>query len=515
MAKILNSEYINGMIQKVVETPLGYIINGMYYDKKTMTPKPLQMFHMYGNYLDLGMNQRLILNQGGINHNKSTGNIIANDRYDPTISYIFTTFEEGNAYGYLLKIKEYDGRINVLKEVSYAHLDNSYILFLKLRSYIGQDKRYLYCLGNCRYYDSSYKDCLFKIEKNSLTFSVIDDLGSNSWSSPIKETDTFIYYGQTSGVGYHYIKRYNKIIGSIEKIPVIERNDKNYYSTCYSELVSSSDTDFSVFSTFQDLTSHKIKIIKYHFDITQSDIKNICTEKVYDTGDIEDSITKPILTNSAHIHYEPFITTINNKSYLNIAVYERFASTPNNFPYYGIYTFEIDGITKDITYKNFLQINSCLRGFIGVRNNTFLAAASDTECYFINFEKEKFVITNTLANKPYHIGADLSENIWIINGLNEVEVYSPYVPIHVNIEYELQDYSYEGKDISTHITVAAKNYLNENTAAKLQFTINGNAVFLSNGKNNIIDTISEIGKKEIPIVIKGDGAITIDAEEVP
>ena len=133
----------------------------------------------------------------------------------------------------------------------------------------------------------------------------------------------------------------------------------------------------------------------------------------------------------------------------------------------------------------------------------------------LNFEKDKFVITNVLNNRPQYIGADLAENIWIVNKLGEVEMYSPFVPIHVNIEYEFENYNYEGKDIETYISIESKNYLNENIASKLKLTIKGEAVFSNNSDNIIIDTTLETGKKRIPITIKGDGAITIDAEMAP
>ena len=293
-------------------------------------------------------------------------------------------------------------------------------------------------------------------------------------------------------------------------------NDQKYYSVSYSNLLSNSNLDFYMFSVFQDSKSHKMQIVRYYFDMTKNDIKDICTIKTYKMGDGEQLITQPIINvDGMNTHYEPFITTMDNKSYLNIAIYEKVSSTSNNISYYGIYTFEIDKTTKDITYKSFLNIKDYFRGFIGVRNNTFLVGASDEKCYLLNFEKDKFVITNVLNNRPQYIGADLAENIWIVNKLGEVEMYSPFVPIHVNIEYEFENYNYEGKDIETYISIESKNYLNENIASKLKLTIKGEAVFSNNSDNIIIDTTLETGKKRIPITIKGDGAITIDAEMAP
>ncbi len=513
MAKILNSDYISGEVQRVVETPLGYIINGIYYDKKTMTPKALQTFPAYGCRLCLGMDKNLLLNNSYFNHYKTMRNSIINDRYDPTISYIFTT-HYNNGTKTILKIREYNGKVDILKYLNFGALSggNHHII----NSYVGQDKNYIYVLSSGTYSTSNYNDFLYKMDKETLAIVTIDTITSNSWLTPIKETEEYIYYGQTNDKGSHYIKRYNKITNNVESLPLPVMNDQKYYSVSYSNLLSNSNLDFYMFSVFQDSKSHKMQIVRYYFDMTKNDIKDICTIKTYKMGDGEQLITQPIINvDGMNTHYEPFITTMDNKSYLNIAIYEKVSSTSNNISYYGIYTFEIDKTTKDITYKSFLNIKDYFRGFIGVRNNTFLVGASDEKCYLLNFEKDKFVITNVLNNRPQYIGADLAENIWIVNKLGEVEMYSPFVPIHVNIEYEFENYNYEGKDIETYISIESKNYLNENIASKLKLTIKGEAVFSNNSDNIIIDTTLETGKKRIPITIKGDGAITIDAEMAP
>ncbi|WP_061321045.1 hypothetical protein [Clostridium botulinum] len=512
MAKILNSDYISGEIQRVVETPLGYIINGIYYDKKTMTPKPLQTFPSYGYRLYLGMDKNLLLNGGYSNHYKTMGDTIINDRYDPTISYIFTT-HYNNSTKTIFKIREYNGKVDILKYFNFGNLSGGN--YQIINSYVGQDRNYIYVLFSGSTSGNGYNDFLYKIDKETLASTSIDNMTSNSWSTPIKETEEYIYYGQTNDRGSHYIKRYNKITNRIEGLPLPTMNDQKSYSVSYSNLLSNSNLDFYMFSVFQDSESHKMQIVRYYFDMTKNDIKDICTIKTYKTGDKEQLITQPINVNSMNIHYEPFITNMDNKSYLNIAIYEKVGSTSNNISYYGIYTFQIDKTTKDITYKSFLNIKDYFRGFIGVRNNTFLAGASNEKCYFLNFEKDKFVITNVLNNSPQYIGADLAENIWIVNKLGEVEMYSPFVPIHVNIEYEFENYNYEGKDIDTYISIESKNYLNENIASKLKLTIKGEAVFSNNSDNIIIDNTLETGKKRIPITIKGDGAITIDAEMAP
>lgn len=512
MAKILNSDCISGTIQRVVETPLGYIINGIYYDKKTMTPKAMQTFPIQGHGQYLSMNQNLIGWQTYI-HLESMGNTIVNDRYDSTISYLFTTSSaEGKT---IVKIRENNGTINILNKITFTDLGN-YVFYNMIKSYVGQDEDYIYVLTSGRYdayNDHYYNDSLCKINKENLSLSAIHS-ENNSWYTPIKETNEYIYYGIIRSNGIHYIYRYHKITNRTEKIPILERASDNAYSASYSNLLLNSDSDFYTYSIFQDSESKNIKIVRYHFDTTKNDLKDICTEKTYAIEDKEGLMATIIKKSDLNIHYESFITTIDNKSYLNIAIYERNANITGNFIYYGIHTFEIDTITKDVTYKNFLNINDYFKGFLGVRNNTFLVGMSSNQSYFLSFEKDKFVITNVLANQPKYIGADLAENIWIVNGLNEVEMYSSYVPLHVNIEYEFENYDYEGKNINTYITVEAKNYSDLNISSKLKFTIEGNAVFSSNGENILIDTTLATGKKRIPITINGFGAITINAEMV-
>ncbi|EPY2277919.1 hypothetical protein ACXAT3_002671 [Clostridium sporogenes] len=517
MAKILNSDCISGTIQRVVETPLGYIINGIYYDKKTMTPKAMQTFPTIGGTTYLGMNQNCLVNNPARKiHDKTMMNTIINDRYNPNISYVFTTGD--NEAKTILKIEEYNGKVNILKygtfNFSNVYDDTKDIDYMIINSYLGQDKENLYVIisGNNNYGGYCFQDVFCKINKETFSFNFLF-FNRNCWVNPLKETNEYIYYGITTH-NSHIIKRYNKITQIDENIPLEKRTESSKCSTSYSNLLSSSDSNFYTYSVFYDSESKHIKIIRYHFDTTALEIKDVCTEKVYEIEDKEEFMTKIMMNGTDDIHYEPFITTTDNKSYLNIAVYEKYTSTSNNTTYYGIYTFQIDNLTKDITYKSFLNINDYFRGFIGVRNNTFLIGASNEKCYFINFEKDKFVVTNILANKPSYIGADLAENVWIVNGLNEVEMYSSYVPLHVNIEYESENYDYEGENINTYITVEAKNYSNLNISSKLKFTIEGNAVFSSNGENVLIDTTLATGKKRIPITINGFGAITINAEMV-
>ena len=48
MAKVLDSTTINGVVQRIIETSNGYIIQGNYYDKSTLSPRPFKSFIAYG-----------------------------------------------------------------------------------------------------------------------------------------------------------------------------------------------------------------------------------------------------------------------------------------------------------------------------------------------------------------------------------------------------------------------------------------------------------------------------------
>jgi hypothetical protein len=505
MAKILESLSINGQLQKVVETPLGYIMNGHYYNKNNMIPKPLRLFPVIGNNNDLSMNKKMVLKHSLSNHSKTKGDTVITDRYDPSICYVWTVGERLNSM-MLFKIKEANGEASVVNSNTYAGLPTTSPI---VRAYVGQDISFVYYLISCA---ATWREYFVKVDKVSLTMTILEDLGTYCWSSPIKETDTHIYYGRKSGYQTNFIKRYNKTTTAIDILPVAAKTGSIYFSTCYSELLVTSDTNFDMFALYHNTTTSKIGFTRYTFDLNQTTLANICTEA--ECNITWGTVTQlPMFATTNQHHYEPFITiTADNKKYLNIAVYELFTSTAAQIPQYGIYTFLIDPTTKDLTFKSFSNFTTdYYRGLLGTNKNNFLVVATDNSTLFLTFDtvNEKFVVSDTLSNQPNHIGIDQAENIWIVNALNEVDMLAPFVPTNITVNYESSGYKYLGVDINSYITIEAKNYNSANIACNLQLTLKGNAVFTSTGTKVLTDATLATGSKQIPITIKGAGSITV------
>ncbi|WP_315067308.1 hypothetical protein [uncultured Clostridium sp.] len=507
MAKILDSNAITGSVQKVVETPDGYIINGHYYDKVQMIPKPLKLFPTLGDTTDLSMSKKLILGSGVVNHFKTQGDTIVSDRYDSTISYVWVVGSRNSTTLRLLKIKENNGDVKLVTSNAYTSVPTYNPL---VRAYCGQDSANLYFILSCA---STFSEYLVKVDKITLTMTVIEGFSAYSWGSTLKENETHIYYGRKQGYGTNVLSRYNKTTATIDAFTVTAKTSNIYFSTCFSDIVSNSDTSFYTYALSHNSSTNKFGVTRYAFDTAKTTLDKICTES--DMNITWGSITQfPVFASNGAVTYEPFITTASNGNmYINFAVYEiPCSSTAVNIPSYGIYVFLLDNKSNALTFKNFIQVTSdYFRGFIGAKNNTFLVGASPTSSIFMSFDEtnEKFIITDTISNQPSHIGIDQAENIWIVNALGEVEYLNPSVPTNINVAYENSSYKYEGTDITTFCTVSCQNYSGSYIAAKLQLTLKGNGVFTSNSSKVItVDTL-DTDVLKVPIKISGAGSLTV------
>ncbi|OOM70001.1 hypothetical protein CLPUN_53330 [Clostridium puniceum] len=507
MAKILDSNTITGAIQKVVETPTGYIINGHFYDKVQMIPKPFKLFPTLGDATDLSMSRKLLLGSTVANHFKTQGDTIVSDRYDSTISYVWVIGARNSTAQRLLKIKENNGDVSLVTSNVYTSVPTSNPL---VRAYCGQDSNYLYYIISC---SQAYTEFFVKVDKTTLAMTVIENLSNYSWGSVIKENATHIYYGRKQGYGTNILKRYNKTTSTIDTFSITAKTSNIYFSTCFSQIVSNSDTSFYTYSLSHNSSTNKFGVVRYAFDTAQTTLDKVCTEA--DMNITWGSITQfPVFASNPSVTYEPFITTASNgDKYFNVAVYENACgSTSVNIPSYGILTFALDNSSNTLTFKNFVQVTAdYFRGFIGTKSNTFLVCASSTTTIFMSFNEanEKFVITDTISNQPSHIGIDQAENIWIVNALGEVEYLNPFVPTNINVAYEKSAYKYEGTDMTTFCTVSCQNYSGNYIAGKLQLTLKGNAVFTSNSSKVItVDTLSTDVLK-VSIKITGAGSLTV------
>lgn len=498
--RLLDQNTLTTQINKIVETPLGLIINGCYYFKDSFIPKPLQLFPVVGNSYDLATNQRLMLEWSPTSHGKSQGDTICTDRYDTTITYAVTTGARTNI-PMIFKIRENNGVISILNSVSIVSIPaaNPFV-----RCYCGQDTNSVYYIFDTV---TTFHEYFVKIDKTSLTMTVIEDMASYTWGNLIKETDTFIYYNRKSSYGTNFIKRYNKTTSATDIFTTIAKTSNIYFYSNFSNLLSNSDTNFYTYSVFHNQSTNKFGITRYTYDTTQTVLTSIVAEA--DCNITWGTITQlPVFASNTYLHYESFITSVNSKNYLTVAIWESGTNaTPANLTGYGLYTFLIDPTTHDLTFKSFVQPSAdYFRGYVGIKSNSFLVCATPTTCYFMNFDvvNEKFVVTDSLVNQPYFIGADASDNIYIVDVLYNVEMLTAFTPTYVAVLWEMTTYNWLGTNISTFCTAEARNMSGIDIACNLVLTIKGSAVFTSNGSKTINITTLTTGALQVPITINGN-----------
>ena len=506
--KMLDSFKIDKKIQKLYECSNGYIINGHYYNKNTMSPKPLEMYPTYGDNEDMALNSRVQLNHSNKYQTAKAVNSIINDKKDPTVCYNFTVGLRSNGIT-LLKIKEDGDNTKVINYKEYTSIPTTNGYF---QNWLGQDDKFLYAS-----FSADTSNLYFmKIDKVTLDMSSFASYSSyNKCMKTIYEDDTYIYYATQKQYAAMDLYRYDKIAGSATTV-IINQNVGTYsfqpiFTDPFEETVDDKKV-YSFYAMHQD-AKKGFYIKKYTINPSTLDLKNIVTSTdvtVEFSNPEMDAL--PTITSKDYITYELFISKTETKKYLNLAIY-----CTGQYEYdvklNGIYTYEINSTDNTkVDYKGKLtEFAYALKGMLSLKNNDFLVLANKTSTFLCTFNKtaEKFEIVNTINNQPYSIGVDQEDNIWVTNAKYEVEMYSPSTPTQVKVSFEKDSYSYEGEAISTNIIYEAKNYAGEYIETDLELSIKGNAVFQSNQNKTLIVKTGIGGSKSAAIDITGAGSISV------
>ena len=515
MAKILDNTTINGPVQRIVETNNGYIIQGNYYDKVTLSPRPFKNFINYGNGQDLSFNKSMFCQvAGGIgwSQSKTTNGLVITDSEDPTITYVFSNyFRSSSAQFSMQKIKETDDNVQLIASTGLPSnsLPSAYSY---ISHYMGQSKDYLFVVGSSFY--NAYSG-FYRINKVTLGIELIANNNAYTYVMKFRENSNYIYWGFTGDYCTTYMFRYNKLTNVNENMGVPLRQSPQVMYTVMSPELKVDDNTGIVYEFHVDSTSKKFDFYRNTLDYSQSVATSTVKQTAITINWGTTGLTMmPMFQASRQIKYEPFFTTTSSgKTYLNISVSSVGTDVPaSNYGQLGIYTFAIDDTTKDLTCTAFVNVTSALyRNFIGLKNNEFLVCHSDTALIYVTFDEanQKFVVTDTNNCTPNYVGIDLSENIWFVNGAWEIEMISPFIPTTVNVNYEKDSYKYEGDNIDTFITIEAKNYNGSNIAATLDLQIKGPGVFTSNNMKTIRDVTLTTGTKNIPVQVNGAGNLVI------
>lgn len=520
MAKILDSTGLNGNTCKVVETAKGYILNGHYYKKDTLTPVPFKTIPVPSKSEYMFLNkQQMIKNKLEIYNSYVESERVVQDINDPTITYIFTIETSQIKY---IKIKEINGTIKIINESYHTYQDiwnNPYRGKGNIQEFIGQNETNIFFIiqswDNHRYTFSGIA-CL---NKHNMTISLV----SNSYAQTSKmygiyETDEYIYFGRTSNVNKLNLYRMSKSNLAIGEISNINRRSSFELQVGLTKGYVAEPISNPNIITFYymncDYKNNKYSFIRYNIDLDNSDLATMCTESVIPIvwdSNIANEI--PMLSyNGEWVRQELFISEIEGTRYLNLVrLMNSYATITTNNIYNGIWTFKIRDTSLELTAFTPFSRGSRTKAVLLSSDKKFMAVGTDNNVIFLNFDEtdEAYKISEILDMIPYSMGMDMSDNVWVLKSNYEVEMISTTIPTEINITFAENNYKYEGVDINTTISIDARNYQGDYLDINLDLTIDGNAIFTANGSKNTREITSDSGKIDIPITITGHGNITI------
>lgn len=521
MAKILGSQKINQEMAKIAETANGYIINGHYYNKQTMVPKPLELFEAFGSsdYLQTAQNAviRDIGAAGAANKGKEKWTfkpMIVVDNVNPRISYSFMSNVNRNGFAdEMTVIKVIEREDGSVEQVGSYHTGGS--LFSGNFAYsqpiniLSQNSKWI-CVLCSIYHTTGYWHNKIILGFNKITgeikmFEALLNDKSNAMISPLRESEIDFYYILCHVNGGTEVRRFDYSTMTATSIKVIETSGKVtglYLDTIYEK--TGTVTNFYYVS----LLNTEITFKKITLD-TSKEIANRVT--IEDVSVVYNSEVQSIPSlNNRDLITHVFITEILGSKFLNVAIYSRqteFNSATQN----GIYTLRIME-DSSLVAQGFTKISpSSVKGLLLSRDKSMAICGTDQAALILSFDMStsKYKLIEILDLQPFSIGLDLEDNIWLVDGNSNLHTFSPKTPTVVDIQFEKNGYSYEGKEINSSISIDSKNYQGNRIACQLELTIKGNAVFASNNSKIIIEFTDTTKAKTLPIKIQGAGNISI------
>lgn len=538
MAVILKSDTLQKTtIPKMIETRYGFLLNGQYYNKDTLTPITLeQLLIEEQDRMVLNTNKKSFFFNSYINvHQEWDDDTIIADKYEPDVSYIIlykfdnpalNTSQINNCI--ILKVKEANSTIQVINKVkiNYGHLQ-----------YLGQSEKYLYYRMSGYPYDSSFMH-LFYIDKQTLESTMLFNSQTNDASvqrasnhlsiTVLYEDIDYIYIAFNSNrnsnnnITYAYVSRINKNTNTFQNI---SRNDLQLTDAIKpifdsKDVFKISDGIYGLYmlairGTTETTLNKPLKLLKLNIYkssslnamVTLSDINFTWTEEIkYLKRMVEYYLVK----------YKTFITKTSDKSYLNVIIYktQEWKSNLNGYiPYQGIYTFEIVDY-QNLKFVNYNQITdkTCLQNCLLTEDRRVIVVPAQASIFILKFNatKQRYEVINKLdTTTTKWVGLDTRDRMWLLKEDNELDLYSLNETTDVTIKFERDYYDYAGKSIETYITVTSKDFNGNYVATTLELTINGNAKFKSNNSKVVEITTPEDNSMDIPVIITGPNQITI------
>ncbi len=532
MAVVFETDNFAVNYPKLIETKNGIVFYEKYYNKINLIPPvPFQTFIVALPKATLNTNKRMKPKAFATRCEIWDEDSIIADEYEPNIFYSII-YNNGTGFN-LIRYKETQDKIEFIKSVGLNVYDK----------YLGQDENYLYyaCIrypcSHDHYY--TYID-IIRVKKLDLTCTIITthtafDLYRNSdfgrtKSIRILENKEYIYYGvfiknaNDVRLSTHRIVKANGTNENIKTdITIRNINTYNFYDCKDAFKASDSVIVFYFFNSLKDIdsdnketevsssTTSPLKFLK--LNTNETTLSNMVTVEDVNfqwNEDIKENLS--IFPDGAWYSYETFITKIEDKTYVNIFMYQNADKyVMEQVTNQGLYTFEVTDLNNlKLTSYNTIS-DSVLKGCLLSNDRKLMIVATSANTIFMKFDAEEkcYKITNTLEDVPLFIGLDLMERVWIMKQDNEIDMYSSSDTTDFTMNFEKDYYDYVGEDIETYITIEAKNFMGEYISIKTELNINGNAKFKDTNSKSIQLTTPLGNKLDVPIIITGANQITI------
>lgn len=474
--KLLDSTVISNKQPRMVELLDKMVINGHVYDKTSLTPDKMSYLPIVADTLDMFLNNVARPAQ----KNRITYNNVIQDNKDSKITYVI---ENSADRACLHKIqKNTDG--------SFSHLGIVYENSSEYQ-YIDQDGLYIYL--KLRYVGEVY----YITKVNKLTLAKANTHIVTSPETKINlvyKNDTDIYFALSYDRDKLAVYKYQRYTNAL----TILKNDYPAEEAFLFSCLGVQDNSNGVLVARNEKTfSGERKLILKRYLVDDYN------QKVYDKVINLDCTLLPgnkipLITSSTDSwKIEYFKRDLSEY----IIIYELY----NHKKLYLLkktkedeYTV-IQEITLGLSYNGLIAHNNCRT----------LIMYNQTQVGFYTFSdfEERFELTHSEFHIFDCLGVDKSQRIWIKNTYQEVLLLSENNPIKAEVEFALEDATYQNEPIETTLQVYAKSFTGGLITSDVEIVLNG-PIYFTDTKTQVkrIKTLST-NPTIIPVTLTGVGFV--------
>ena len=522
MQEILNPEKITTYVPRIVEVGNFFIINGHVYDKNTFKPIPLDFAVIpTGVTVPMSLKQTVIINHPGWdagwrNNTIFTSEIV--DSEDPSIIYkTFPAYAEADVR--IAKFKVTPNGVEVLKT---SVLTGNYSGQSQI---IGQSKAYIYCSYSRNYQDASANGThyLMRIQKWDLVETSTHFARDQFMGILDTPNRTYLISNQTNN---RFLLR-NFFKDDISNIPVMQDKDLTdgtaWNRQHFRALDKINDTTYDQYFMIDSIGNvnnptslNVIGISKFRFETVNN--SSSYQEMTIDLSKQTDVSSLVKLSNTSTYHRmthmemmyhnsEKYILCTFTNNHLDNLTFDLLVDESI------LYLFKIKNPTT-LELVSATMLNDVYSGslFINGGKTCVMANKYSLKVLTLDLNTMKFKPTIEKAMPVHLFGTDGNENIWVQLVDGSLHRFTNIMPTEIICEYEKESYSYTGSNISTKVSIGARDYTMKYRATKIRISLIGNQIFSESGTNILEFFTSSIGMVDKEVIIKGAGELDYKIE---